>query len=470
MARNVYEGKGFSTSVLRPISYLAFQHIPHPEYTRPPLYPYLLALFFRFFGANDFAAVLLNGLFYILLVVMTFLFSLDFSGSKLMAMTVSAITALSAWFLRMSIMGSTDIVFAALFMTFLYTLFRYHERPFAIGLFAGLLYLTRLNAAFIGAALVLAEYNPLVRRENWKRAALFCIGVLVAASPVLVRNILQGSALSAINSYSFFVGGRSLPGYFYITQLNQISGWEFIKSHPGEIFELILIRSAMLVKGFPQDFGIFLLLLMAAGLFLSVGGGLHERIKRFIIYSVFIQTFFLILTNAEARYYGFLVPPLVLFAIVSLKELKNRPAEAVVCSLVIIFVIYSSISFWRGGKPLNHYQILGKEVQAKTSKDDIIISDLAWAMSWYGDRKAVWLTYDLDTMDKISRTIPINYALISFETVIHPLVPYKDGVWQKLLLSPGSYNVSGFDLVEIYYVGKQPIAALYKVQREIKSP
>lgn len=78
-------------------------------------------------------------------------------------------------------------------------------------------------------------------------------------------------------------------------------------------------------------------------------------------------------------------------------------------------------------------------------------------------RKAVWLTYDLDTMDKISQSIPITYALISWEVIFRPLVPYKDNIWQKLFLS--QFSVSGFKLDKVFYVNNYPIAVLYKVQR-----
>ncbi len=466
MARNVYEGKGFSTSVLRPMSFLSFKYLPHPEYTRPPLYAYLLALFYGIFGVNDLAVVLVDGLFYILFVVMTFLFSLEFSRSRLTALAVTATTALSGWFLSMSIVGSTDIVFAALFMIFLYILFRHHDKPFLIGLCTGLLYRTRLNGFFVAGALVIAEYNPLVNRKNWKRFVIFCMGVLLMASPVLVRNmLLQGPAQSAMTSASFFAGGRSMPGYYYYSQLKTVSGWEFIKSHPAEICELLINKCFMLVGGMPRDFGVVFLLLMAAGLYVGLGEESQTRIKRIVAWTFVVQTFFLVLTNPEARYYGFLVPPLVLFFFVSLKPLMGRRVEAATCAVVLLLVILSSITFWKEGRPFNHYRILGEEVKAQTDKNDVIISDLAWAMSWYGERKAVWLTYDLDTMDTIAKSIPIKYALISVETVIHPLAPYKDRMWQRLLLEPDSYSIPGFKKVKTLFLHGQPIAILYKVER-----
>jgi 4-amino-4-deoxy-L-arabinose transferase-like glycosyltransferase len=469
IARNIYEGNGFSTSVLRPISFRAFQYLPQPEFVRPPFYPYLLAASYHIFGVNDFAVVLVNGLFYVLFVAMTFLFSLEFSGSRFTASAVAAIAALSVWFLNMSIIGSTDIVFAALFMAFLYVFIRHHEKPFLAGLMIGLLYLVRWNGAFIAAGFVLAEYNLIVDWRRWKKFLAFCAAVLLAASPILVRNMFYaGTAISAINSSGFFAGGKSLPGYYYISQLQTISGWEFIKAHPAEIYELIVGKFFMLVNGFPQEFGAVLLIVMAAGLFLDLKGEIQNRIKKAVIWIILVQTFLLILTNAEARYYGFLVPPLVLFAFVSASALWDKRIEAAASALVLFMVLFSSAGFWKAGKPLNYYQTLGRAVQASTEKGDVIISDLAWAMSWYGHRKAVWLTYDVDTMAKIAKKIPITYAFVSFETFAHPLVPYKDNVWQNLVLNPAPNHVPGFKLVKVFYLGKQPLGVLYRVLAETK--
>jgi hypothetical protein len=160
MARNVYEGKGFSTSVLRPISFSIFDYLPHPEYTRPPLYAYLLALCYRMFGVNDPAAVLVDGIFFVVFAIATYLYAMEYSKSRLSAVLITALLICSPWVLVMSIQGSTDIVFAALFMLFLYLFARFYERPALAGLLAGLLYLVRWNAVFIVGAFILTEYNP----------------------------------------------------------------------------------------------------------------------------------------------------------------------------------------------------------------------------------------------------------------------------------------------------------------------
>src|ERR1700690_4588144 len=71
MARNIYEGRGFKTSVLRPINIIHFKYIPYPEVTRPPLFPLMLAGLFSVFGVNDFAIVSSGGIAYMALAVLT---------------------------------------------------------------------------------------------------------------------------------------------------------------------------------------------------------------------------------------------------------------------------------------------------------------------------------------------------------------------------------------------------------------
>lgn len=464
MARNLFEGKGFSTSVLRPISFLDYKILPHPEYTRPPLYPYCLAAAYHIFGVNDTAVAVVNGFFYVCFVAATFFFCRQFSGSALTALAVTATAGLSSWFLSMSIMGSTDIVFAALFMIFLYFYMKLPQKPFFIGLLTGILYITRWNAVFIAAAIVLTEYNPIFQWRRWKKTAAFGAGVILTASPVLLRNMfLQGAAMSSINSAGFISGGESLPGYFYIAQLTPVSVWEFIRTHPWEIFYADISKFRMLLEDFPADYGVPMLMLMLGGAFVTFRQDNRLRVKRLIIITALIQTVMLVLTNAEPRYYGFLVPALVLFVFDFFKQRQSARIEYIAYVLCFLLVVASSAGFWKTGKTDNRYKILAGEIKAETAKDDVIISDMAWAISWYGDRRTVWLTYDPASLDVISKAIPIKYAFISLETVYHPLLRYKDKVWQNLLLNRGTYTVPGFSFVKMLYVNNYPVGALYRI-------
>lgn len=467
IARNLYEGKGYSTSVLRPISFLAYKTLPHPEMTRPPLYPGLLALFYTLFGVNDMAVALVGAFFYILFVVMLFVFSYEFTQSRPAALTATACMALSPWFLGMSIQGSSDIVFAAVFMLFLWYFIRQKFHPLLLGMLIGLLYLIRLNALFVALALVVVEFNPYKQKSNWKRLALFCVGGLLITAPSLLRNVLvQGAAVSSVNSSGLVSGGESMPGYTYITQLHTVSTWDFVREKPVEVLRIMRGRFITLIKDFPDEFTLGELFLMLAGLSIFARRTEHIRLKKFVIIIALIQTCFLVISNAEARYYGFLVPALILFVVTYIADFKSWRFRTAAFIAVLLLVLISSQEFWMAIKKKNHPRTMAMEVKRQTTKNDIIISDLAWAVSWYADRKAVWLTYDLDTMDKISEKIPIGYALISLQTITRNLVPYKDAVWQNLMLQPGSYTVPGFQPIMVFSSDDQPIGVLYKIDRE----
>lgn len=111
IAKNIYNGNGFKTSTLRPISFLQFKQLPHPEVARPPIYPHILAGFFMIFGVNDFTVVLCNGIFYVIAVVLTFLVAIKLSNSYKIALFATITVVLSKFFLYMSIAGSSDIVY-----------------------------------------------------------------------------------------------------------------------------------------------------------------------------------------------------------------------------------------------------------------------------------------------------------------------------------------------------------------------
>jgi 4-amino-4-deoxy-L-arabinose transferase-like glycosyltransferase len=466
IARNIYEGKGFSTSVLRPVSFLNFKSLPHPEITRPPLYPYLLAGFFRLFGLNDFSVVLVNGLFYILLIPMTYLFIREFSKDEFLALIVSACIGLSNAFLKMSIIGSSDIVYTSLVMFFFYIYIKYPEKIFILGLLAGLLWLTRLNAVFLISALVVIDYKPFkFDKENLKRLGFFIIGLFLIILPAIIRNyMVSGSAVSSMNSPMLFT--KSYPGFYLWTQVNYISPWKFIINHPVEFYEKFTNLFFNLLGDFRYFFGYGLISVMILGLCVPLKDEVHRRFRKVIALTALLQTIVIASTvSPEARYYMFLVPPVVTFFLIFLKSIRLRYLKSMAYfSIVALIIIFSSIGFWQDGKIINYYKQLGDMVKGATNKDSIIASDMAWGISWYADRRAVWLPYDLDTMDKISKTIPITYVFLSID-LTRPLVPYKDNIWQRLFFYGNSFNAPGLKLVQVFYYGNTPIGILYKVER-----
>jgi 4-amino-4-deoxy-L-arabinose transferase-like glycosyltransferase len=464
MARNIYEGKGFSTSVLRPLHFLSFKTLPHPEVTRPPVYPYLIALSYWLFGVNDFSVVMLNGLFYVILIVATFLFSVEFSKSKSKALMTAACIALSGIFLKIGILGSSDIVYAAFVTLFFYVYAKYPEKSFVHGLLLGLLYLTRMNTVFLILAIVLVDFSFFNRRD-WKRLAFFVIGMLLVASPGFIRSfVMLDPSIPSVNTAVLFT--RSFPGFSYWTRLDSISAWDFIKMHPEEFFEKLAQKFFYLIKDFQNTFGIVFLALVVIGLLIPAKNELHKRLKKIILVTALLQTLVIVsVVNSEARYYIFLMPIIISFVFTSINSLGRKYLNWLVPSLILLSVVLSSINYWKSPKQLNHYILLGQAVKAATQNNAVIASDIAWEITWYADRKTVWLPYDLETMNKISMAVPIDYVFLSIN-LSQPLALYKDNIWPRLFFNADSFKIPEFKLINVFYYGNTPIGVLYKIEKK----
>ncbi|MGC2061581.1 MAG: glycosyltransferase family 39 protein [Thermodesulfovibrionales bacterium] len=463
MARNIYEGNGFSTSVLRPISFLNFQTLPHPELTRPPVYPHLLAAFFWLFGPNDFAVVLLSGLFYILFVIFTFLFARELTGGDNAALFTSLCAALSAIFLSWSIGGSSDIVYSALLYFFFYVYTTYPEKVFLHGLIVGVLYLTRANTVFLIPALVLVDFNPFIKRTNWKRLAVFITSLILVVAPYLTRNLSFTGLVSSVNSSGLVMFTKSYPGYTYWTQLTAVPAWEFIKTHPGEFYVKIINALYALAADFKGSFGVVLLILMAVGLLVPLKEERQKRTRKIILSAIVIQTFVVVPISPEARYYMYFVPIILSFVFIAVGQISEKIFRMACCVLILSLVIVSSAGFWKTSKQFNFYQLLGDVVKAETEKKDIIASDIAWELSWYADRRTVWLPYDLEMMKKISESVPVNYVFLSIY-LSRQLVPYKDNIWQQLFFNVNSFKLPELKLIKVFYFNNRPVGVLYKTE------
>ena len=77
IGRNLSEGRGFVTEILRPLAILrppglvpehGFDPLHQPDVTHGPLFPFVLALFFGALGAKDSVAAGVSGLFYVLTI------------------------------------------------------------------------------------------------------------------------------------------------------------------------------------------------------------------------------------------------------------------------------------------------------------------------------------------------------------------------------------------------------------------
>jgi hypothetical protein len=447
---------------------LYFQKLPHPEVLRPPLYPYMLAGLYMLLGVNDFAVVVCDGIFYVVLIALTFLVAMELSNSYKIALFSTITVALSRYFLIMSIIGMSDIVFASLFMFFLFFYLKKQKLIFWHGVIIGVLYLLRTNTLFLVIPWLFIEFKPKEFLKRWRDLLKFSIGAFIIICSYLIRNYIEtGNPIFSLHKYSLMLETNMYPRFAVWVQIKDLSSIQFLINHPDEIFYKVKSFISLLYNDFARVFNPVVMVILLLTLVVPINtDDKTKRIRRLILWVVVLQTFIILAYGHEVRFYLYLFPVIFIFLGVVARELlrsvdvRERLLSAILITMSVI-MIYPSVSYWKSDKGINIYEHFGKRLKMLTMPNDIIASDIAWEISWYSDRKTVWLPYDIDTLNKISGSIPIDYVFVSMD-IMQPHAFYKDKIWQRSFLYAGTFNLPGFKLVKVFYYGKIPIGALYK--------
>jgi hypothetical protein len=468
LARNISEGRGYTTLLLRPFSlYLVQNHnqpqspfaltnatpdfaqikTAHPDLANPPVYPLLLAglmkvLPFQYavnlktpFWANDgklryqpdFFLALFNELLLLVVVVLTFFLAKNLFDSNVA--WLSAILVLGCELLwRFSTSGLSTMLLLVVFLgltLFLLEIERgaRESQPRAgwllglavvVGILTGIGGLTRYAFGWTIIPVVLF----LLLFSGPKRL-LHMIAALVAFALVLTPWIIRNEAVSGT--------AFGTAGYAVVEGTYAFPRFQLERSiHP----ELTLaMRTAPYVqKLFGNMRGILtgdLLksgatwagVLFFAGLFLGFRSTGARRVRYFLLMclGVFIVAQSLGRTqlselspeiNSE-NLLVLLVPMVFVFGasffftlldqmVLPLKQLRYAVIAGFValCCLPMIFTLTSKVS------PLVYPPYYPPEIQQIANwmkPDELMMSDVPWAVAWYGDRQCVWNTLDAQT-------------------------------------------------------------------------
>lgn len=136
------------------------------------------------------------------------------------------------------------------------------------------------------------------------------------------------------------------------------------------------------------------------------------------------------------------------------------------CGLFVF--AFTTISYWREPKITSPFMAIGKHIEMSTNKEDIILSDIAWEMTWYANRKTIWLPYDMNTLRRITKTLSPQYLLLSGSIVgrsypYGPFGPYKDNMWAKMVINPSYAEDFGFKLQNVIFMNNIPVAFMFKM-------
>ena len=471
LARNIADGKGYTTLFIRPFSlYLVQSHNeakhaatpattnldfaqikyhPHPDLANPPVYPVVLAglmtvrsfrypveLMKPFWSDNshfwryqpDFQIAVFNEVLLLVVVVLTF-----FLARKLFDVNVAWLSALLTigcellW--RFSISGLSTMLLMVIFLGLTWCVLRIEEvarepQPrrnwllglaLASGVSTGVGALTRyaFGWTIIPVALFLFFFSG-QRRVLHTLAALGAFVVVLI--PWVIRNYAVSGTLFGTAGYAIVEG----TGLFSRFQLERSVHPDLTHALWFKLYVMKLLGNAhdILVNGLPRLGGSWASLLFLTGLLLGFRGTAARRMRYFLL--MCLGTFIVVQALGRTQLSDespelnsenllVLLVPLVFcygvsFFFTFLEQMKLSvlqlryaiiAAFAALSCLPMIFMLLSPKA-----SPVVYPPYYPPDIQHTAGwmkENELMMSDVPWAVAWYGRHQCVWLT--LNTQD-----------------------------------------------------------------------
>jgi hypothetical protein len=466
VARNVSEGRGFTTDFIRPFSVFLVskhnhdQHIgellltnavdfaeldgPHPDLANPPVYPAMLAGFMKiwppewktqtrkpFWAAGgrflryqpEFRIAVLNQALLLVVVTLTF-----FLAKKLLdapAAWLAAVLTLGAdtlW--KFSVSGQSTLLLLVLFLGLAWCLARIEELGRAEAPPMKKLFLLAVTTGVLVAAGTLTRYAfgwvivPVAvfltlfgggRRSGLAVAAVLAFGL--AMTPWLIRNLAVSGTLFGTAGYAVVEGTFAFPGSRLMQSVNpDLTSAYWVRPYVSKL----LVNARYIFQGdLLQVGGSWVAVLFFAGLLLGLRSITARRLRYFTIMclGVFAIVQSLGRTQLSAitpevnseNLLVLLTPLAAIFAVAFFLTLLNQmktPSPEVRLGVVVLMVLVACQAFLTNLLPPKispiayppYYPPEVQKVSAWMRPDELMMSDIPWAVAWYGDHQCVWTT------------------------------------------------------------------------------
>lgn len=464
LARNISEGKGFVTDHVRPFSIYLQQRErvdrasaargAHADIANAPVYPLLLAGWMKiapmdFFlpgppvvftkSQPEMLIAFLNQTLFFAVILMTFFVTKSlFDGTAgVLAAIVVALTEL-LW--RFSISGLSTMLLLLIFLGIVRLLIaaeRLSEMPdssagpflavsFGLGLLLAIGMLTRYSFGVIAIPVVLYLAIFLPRYRLLVTSVALSV-FLVAVSPWLVRNFQLSGNLLGISGYAFMEDTLRFPDQRLQRSLNP----DFSRVLATDVTKKMVQNLSEIIRNdLPKLGESWIAAFFLVGLLVPFRGAGLSRLRWFTVVTLLVlgvtQSLcrtFLSEESPTVNSENLLIlafPLVVVFGIAMLETLMDHfpvpfpEARHIVTGVVLAAV---SVPFFINllpprtvpvAYPPYHPPVI-QQTARYLGTDDLMMSDVPWAVAWYGRRTAIWNTInivpDFYTINDLSKPI-----------------------------------------------------------------
>ena len=521
-ARNVVEGNGFYYQDIAPFqlndSKFTNFRVPY-DYI---LQASITAVLFKLFGISDIIAILPSILSFFLCTILVYLTAKRLFGEKA-AVVSTLLVAINPLILFFSIRGGKELLLILFLLICFFILSK--ERKTAdfalVGMVLGLCWLTTPETIFY--VLPFAVFAFFSQGKNkFLNCLMFILSFFIIGLPNLYRfYIYYGNPFfpqHAIGpALTLYMG--EFPNYAGIRTLTDISGINLISSFPMAFLDKYFSNMKNFVINFYWLGSPFMMTFFLVGLFKK-----HEKtqgqllvllcsliaiqilafsaqsyvIRRIVIFIPFVTIYavgFVRYVIGKVRFESKNIEWAAILFLFLLLATYNDKASALI---IIFFILIGSLTFKKLSLQDNlmkniviiltsiyllkqtvlpiYYNIFGQmDVDTKprfhyipslikdnTSPREIIISDVPWAVGWYGERKSILLPDSISTLQKLEKKKTVDAVLLTSEDV-----GFSKGKEWHDLLEEAPETFGGFELIDIYKDNENKVL-LYKKKKQDK--
>ncbi len=453
LARNIAEGRGYTTQFIRPLSVMLLQReatpgIPvlqkdHPDLANAPAYPVILAglmkllpiqysmnLPFRTYQPEVFIA-LLNQVFFFAAVLMVFRLALRLFDSGVA--WVSAITFAGTdllWRFSVSGLSTMFLLCLVLVMTWCLVVIEQNTREgargalwfammgVAVGVLAGLGTLTRYSCGWLIFP-VLGFVLWIAGNRRWLVGAAVGVSFLLVVSPWLGRNFALSGTMFGTAGFSVYAETEVFPENRIERYLDGDLDNEIKVAGAGAVFRKLMSGTAdLLRRDLPQSGGTWMAAFFLVSLMVPFRNPALGRLRVLLVGFLAVLSIVQVLgrthlssASPEVNSENLLILVLpvavvmgvgLFFLLLDQIEFSFAPFRvAMVLGFVsLVCAPFALTLLPPRSSPISwppYYPPWIQEIGGWYSRDEMLMSDMPWAVAWYGDRKCIWLTLDAPT-------------------------------------------------------------------------
>lgn len=408
LARNIYEGRGFTTYFIRPVSFFFNSKglFNQPDLFNAPLYPLILSILFSLLHVSDRVVAFGSGIFF--LVTAPFVFYLARRIlNKTAAYLALVLFLTNGVLLKLSISGLSYSFLGLLLVILILVLLAVEDQKAKLitsGVIVALCYLTRYDAGMLILP-VLIYVNIFEPGRNRLMSNVYLVASFgVVVLPWLVRNtIVVGNPFFSVSHFHFKmftpvfpdhrllrIAGGSVP-LFVSVPLSMLLG-KFVSNIVSGYQSIILLTGNFVSAFFYASF-------------LTRLPGTRKLRLRFLVLSMMVIHIMVIALSGEGiGVISIFIPLAIVFGsvfFVQLLERLNLSDKKMGIAILCVFVALNLIPLFgiRKSEDVYNEKTFWLARQALGGKP--VITDIPWYAAWYGDTPSIWLPWSMQDYAKI---------------------------------------------------------------------